>query len=168
MSIVLHKLLSVISRLFLTISVTMLVIMLVINVVNIALRNILGTGYTWVFAYTQVLFVWANFFVLFVIYHNKRDIVVYYFVNKMPERVQHALHYLVYAVVLGVTGTIISQLPVILETQVGQISDLVEYDRYWLSVPLFASCILIFIDTCNQLLGQLCGRMPPTPPKNSH
>lgn len=164
MSSSLHNLLNFICRWFLRIAVTMLVTMLVINIVNIALRNLLGSGYTWVFAYTQVLFVWANFFILFVIYHNKRDIVVYYFVNKMPESVQNALHYLVYVVVLGVTGTIISQLPTILETQVGEISELVEYDRYWLSVPLFVSCILIFIDTCNQCLGQLCGKIKPTKP----
>ena len=158
MSHTLHNLLSILSRIFLTTAVSMLGVMLVINVINIALRNIMGTGLAWVFAYTQMFFVWVNFFILFVVYHNNRDIVVYYFVRKMPARIQSLLNYLVFVVILGVTGTILSQFPIIIETQVGQLSDLIEFPRYWLSIPLFASCLLIFIDTTNQFFGQLCGR----------
>lgn len=150
-----HTALGYISRLFLALTVGLLATMLAINVVNIALRNILGSGFTWVFEYTQLFFVWGSFLVLFVIYHNKRDIVVYYFVQKMPVHIQNILSYLVYGVVLLVTGVILSQFFVILETQVGYLSDLIEFPRYWLSIPLFVSCALIFIDTCNQLLGQV-------------
>jgi hypothetical protein len=62
-----------------------------------------------------------------------------------------ASRWFVILVVLLVIGVILMEMPVILESQVGVIDGVMtpwgeELERYTLSIPLAASCLLIFVN----------------------
>jgi TRAP-type C4-dicarboxylate transport system permease small subunit len=113
-----------IDKLFLLLAGLLLIAMLAGNAANIASRNLFGVAILFVFPWTIVFFVWGSF--------------LCFFVTKL--------------VTLGVTGVLIWQAPGVLALQVGPISELVDIERYLLSIPLFVSSFLIFTDTLVDIL----------------
>lgn len=141
-----------IDKLFLLLAGSLLVAMLVGNAANIASRNLFGVAILFVFPWTIVFFVWGSFLCFFVIYRRRRDIAVDFVVERLPARLRRATQLIAKLVTLGVTGVLIWQAPGVLALQVGPISDLVDIERYLLSIPLFISSFLIFTDTLVDVL----------------
>lgn len=86
------------------------------------------------------------------IYRRRRDIAVEFLVDRLPPRLQRITRFIAKLVTLGVTGVLIWQAPDVLALQVGPISELVDIERYLLSIPLFVSSFLIFTDTLVDIL----------------
>lgn len=153
----LDKFIDLCDRAFLFAAVSMLIIMLATNVANILCRNLLGFTLLWVFGLTQVLFVWANFLIFFVLYRRSKDISVHFFIEKMPFWGQTFARYVSHGAVLFVVGALLLEAPGILALQVGPISESVELERYFLSIPLFVSAFLILVDMLLQVFSDLFG-----------
>ena len=147
----LSRLFDHIERLFLVVAVLCLVTMLVGNTANIAIRNITGSGLSFVFPWTGVFFVWMSFFVFFVIYRRKRDIAITFVVERMGPRGRFAAWLVCNAATVFVLLVLLIEAPGILALQVGDASEFVEMERFWLSVPFFISCTLIFLDVMVEL-----------------
>lgn len=120
-------------------------ILLLINIVNITSRLLLHEGIAWVFAWSLVLFVWMVFLTLFVIYRTKKDITVDFLVERLGSEWRFASRLLVSVFTLVLMGVILWQGPRIIDGQVGDIQ-LVGIPRYTMSIPLFVSCALTFVD----------------------
>jgi TRAP-type C4-dicarboxylate transport system permease small subunit len=137
-------------------------IMLVANIVNLALRNITGSGLVWVWAWTGVLFVWMTFFAFFVIYRRHVDITVEIVVLRFSRFVQFLFRLFVDLLALGVMGVILVESPRIFTSQVG-VLDFVGLERYVLSIPLIASCVLIALQFLYDLIEALATGQPTRP-----
>lgn len=122
-----------------------LVTMLVLNVVNLVVRNFTGRGVVWVWAWTAVLFVWSVFFAFHVLYRRHLDVTVDMIVQRVSPGMRSALGVLVCACGLVFTGLILVQAPEIVKRQVGEI-DFVGLHRHWLSLPLLWSSAWLFVD----------------------
>lgn len=119
--------------------------MLVINLANILSRLLFDIGIIWVFPWTAVMFVWCIFIAFFVIYRRGQDISIDILTRRLAPRARAAAQIFVALAVLGLMGLFLAQAVVLVPRQVGRI-DLVGIQRYWLSIPLFVSCILIALD----------------------
>ncbi len=139
------RLLGVCERLFLVLANTCLLVMLAINVANIAQRAVIDVSIQWVFPWSVVLFVWMTFFGFFVIYRRKKDITVDFVIDRTPPQVQKAARVMVDAIVILLMAIMLLHAPKILSIQVGEI-EMVGLERYSLSVPLFISCFLILLN----------------------
>jgi TRAP-type C4-dicarboxylate transport system permease small subunit len=148
---VLNRLFDHIERLFLVVAVLCLTTMLAGNTANIVIRNVTGSGLSFVFPWTSVLFVWMTFFVFFVIYRRKRDIAITFAIERLGPRGQFAAWVTCKAATIFVLAVLLIEAPGILALQVGDASEFVEMERFWLSVPFFISCILISIDVIIEL-----------------
>lgn len=119
--------------------------MLAINLANILSRLLFDKGIIWVFPWTGVMFVWAIFLAFYVIYRRGQDITIDILTRRLAPRAQAATEIFVALAVLLLMGLLLAQVPVLVPKQVGRI-DLVGIQRYWLSIPLFVSCMLIALD----------------------
>lgn len=137
--------LGVCERIFLVLANTCLVVMLTINVANIAQRALIDRGIQWVFAWSGVLFVWMTFLGFFVIYRRKKDITVDFVIDRLGVKGRDVSRFLVNVIVMFLMAIMLAQAPKILTSQVGVIQ-MVGLERYVLSVPLFVSCALILIN----------------------
>ncbi len=140
-----------IERLFLVIAVLCLTLMLAGNAANIAIRNVTGSGLSFVFPWTTVLFVWMSFFVFFVIYRRKRDIAITFVIERLAPGGRFAAWVAGKVVTVFVLAVLLIEAPGILALQVGDASEFVEMERFWLSVPFFISCLLIACDVALEL-----------------
>jgi len=157
-----------IERLFLLIAAMCLMTMLAGNAANIAVRNVTGSGLSFVFPWTTVLFVWMSFFAFFVIYRRGRDISVKFIVERMGTRGRVFTWLVCQIVALFVMGVILYEGPGILTLQVGDVSEFVEIERHWLSVPFFLSCMLVLLDVLVGLLRAALTREVVTYSKTLH
>ena len=139
------RLLGVYEYLFLVLANACLIIMLTINVVNIAQRAVIDVSIKWVFPWSVVLFVWMTFFGFFVIYRRKKDITVDFVIDRMGPQVQKAARLMVDAIVIVLMAIMLWHAPKIISMQVGVI-EMVGLERYSMSVPLFISCFLILLN----------------------
>ena len=152
------RLLGWVEHVFLVVASSCLVVMLAGNAANIALRNVTGSGLSFVFPWTTVLFVWMNFLAFFVIYRRGNDISVKYFVERLGPRGQIFTWLLYQIVAIFVVSVILLEGPGILALQVGYVSEFVEIERYWLSVPFFLSCALVLLDIIITILHAILTR----------
>ena len=126
-----------------------LFLMLIGTAATILLRP-LGISFYWLWPWTMQVFVWMSFIGFFVVYRKGKDIAVDFVMRRLGHRAMQASRWFVIATVLLVIGIILKEMPVILESQVGVIDGVItpwgeELQRYTLSVPLAASCLLIFL-----------------------
>ena len=153
-------LLTLADRAFVLLAGVALAVSLVMNIANLAARNMLGRGLPPVFSWTMVLFVWMVFLSFYPIYRRRIDIAVDVIVRRMPESWQFAMRLATDALGILVVGVIVAEGPRVLETQVGTI-DFVGLERYVLSIPLLASSALIAVDFLMDALHALAGQEPP-------
>ena len=138
------------ARLFLVAANLCLFLMLLGTAATILLRPI-GISFYWLWPWTMVVFVWMSYIGFFVVYRHGKDIAVDFVMRRLGPVAMQASRWFVIAVVLIVIGVILKEMPLILESQVGVIDGVVtpwgwELQRYTLSVPLAASCLLIFLN----------------------
>ncbi|WP_366655931.1 TRAP transporter small permease [Fodinicurvata sp. EGI_FJ10296] len=152
--------LDVCERAFLVLANTMLIIMLTINVMNIASRFLFEQGLAWVFPWTTVLFVWMSFLGFFVVYRRNKDITVEFLMAMAGPRIQMIGRLVVNLAIVVLLAIILIEAPALLERQVGTIQ-MVGIERYWLSVPLFVSCALIIVHFIVDSVDVVAGRPPP-------
>ena len=155
------RLLGVCERLFLVLANACLGIMLVINMANIASRALFDKGIQWVFPWSVVLFVWMTFFGFFVLYRMRRDITVDFLVDRIGPSARFATRLLVNFIILMLMGIMLWHGPQILASQAGDI-EMVGLERFWMSVPLFLSCILISITFILDTVYAFHGEPEPT------
>ena len=154
----LARILGWIEHIFLMVASSCLITMLAGKAANIALRNVTGGGLSFVFPWTTVLFIWMNFLAFFIIYRRGRDISVKFFVERLGSRGQVFTWLLYQIVAIFVVGVILLEGPGILALQVGHVSEFVEIERYWLSIPFFLSCAPVLIDIITGIIRALLTR----------
>lgn len=155
-----------IERLFLLLANACLALMLVANAVNIFWRGVFDVAITLVWPWTLLLFVWMSFLGFYVIYRRAKDITVDYFVDLIGPAARHATRLLSSAITVGLMALLLWQAPVTLESQVGDM-ELIALERYWMSVPLFASATLIALHFLLDIVKALAG-LPEHRPDHLH
>lgn len=155
-----ERLLGVCEQLFLVAANALLAVMLTINLVNIASRMLFDRGLVWVFPWTTVMFVWMTFLGFFVVYRRAKDITVEFAIDRLGAGARQASRLFVDLAVLSLMGVLLWEAPDLLARQVGTI-EMVGLQRYWLSVPLFVSCVLIALHFVADLAAALAGRPEP-------
>lgn len=134
--------------------------MLAFNLINILARAVSDRGIIYVFPWTMVLFVWSCFLGFFCIYRRGRDITVDFIVDRLGPRLRVASRLVNDGIVIAMMGLLVWLAPATLESQAG-IIDMVGFERYVLSVPFFASCLLILVNTALDVWRALLGDPPP-------
>ncbi len=152
-------------QLFLVLANGCLAVLLVINVLNIASRGIWDRGLQWVFPWSTVLFVWMTFFGFYVLYRLRRDITVEFIYVRLGTRGRTAIRLFVDLVILMLMAIMVWHGPEIIERQAGIIEQVyflgVQVERFTLSVPLFVTCALIFLNYLVDLVYALRGEEMP-------
>jgi len=146
----LDALLERLGDLFLVIANLCLALMLLGTAVTIVLRPI-HLSYYWIWPWTMQVFVWMTFFGFYAVYRRGKDITVDFLMQRLGDGAMRATRVFSALVVMMVTGVILREFPVIMESQVGVIDGVItpwdtELERYTLSVPLYVSCALIFVN----------------------
>lgn len=137
-----------------------LIAMLALNALNIAVRAVLDTSLIWVWPWTLVLFVWMTFLGFFVIYRRSKDITVDYFVKLAGNWAMLATRLMANVIIIGLMVLILWQAPLVIENQVGEI-ELTGIERWSLSLPLFASSILLVLHSLMDIVLALQGVPEP-------
>jgi len=119
-----------------------LVFLLAANTANIVLRGFFGFSLGWVFPWSMVFMVWMVFFGFFGYVRAGRDIGVLFLVRRLPMGLRRIVAVVADLVTLGVTMIVLLTFPSLMEVQAG-LMEMVDLDRRALSLPLFASCVLI-------------------------
>lgn len=135
----LKYILSLMERVFLHFIICSMAIMFVINMVQVCLRYIFNTGLDWIYPLTMLLFVWMTFLGAFVIYHQKKDIVMGFVVTLFPPRFQKGLLLSMNAMTVALLIIILREAPTILRQQ-ASIMQVIPLPRYVQSIPLFIGC----------------------------
>ena len=136
---------------FLVIANICLGLMLVGTFATIFLR-LFTVSFYWIWPWTMQLFVWMTFFGFYVVYRQKKDIVVDFLIINLGSKAILATRYIVPILIMIIMGFILKEMPVIISSQVGVIDGVLtpwggELERYTLSIPLGISCLLIFINS---------------------
>ena len=146
---------------FLVIANICLGLMLVGTFATIFLR-LFTVSFYWIWPWTMQLFVWMTFFGFYVVYRQKKDIVVDFLIINLGSKAILATRYIVPILIMIIMGFILKEMPVIISSQVGVIDGVLtpwggELERYTLSIPLGISCLLIFINSFLELLKTYLG-----------
>jgi len=153
---VIDRMLSRVGELFLHLANVCLLMMTVGTALTIGLRPF-GVSVYWIWPWTMVFFVWMTFFGFFAVYNFKKDIVIDIITKKLGPLTAKVASIISPLSILLVTGTIVLEIPKVIGAQDGIIDGALlptggELDRWLLSVPLAASCLLILIQSVFDLL----------------
>ncbi len=143
-------------KIFFVLANACLLAMLLINVVNIAWRGVLDESLNFVWPWTGLLFVWMSFFGFFIVYRRAKDITVDYFVDLAGPKARHLTRVLSDLIIVALMVLLVVEAPRTLESQVGDM-ELIEMQRYWMSVPLFASAALVGLHFLLDLIDAALG-----------
>ena len=144
------RLLGGLAAVFLYAANTCLFLMLLGTAATIMLRPF-NISFYWLWPWTMQVFVWMSFIGFFVVYRRGKDIAVDFVMRRLGPSAMRVSRWFVIVTVLIVIGIILKEMPLILESQVGVIDGVMtpwgeELQRYTLSIPLAASCLLIFLN----------------------
>lgn len=147
-------------QLFLVLANGCLALMLLMNMFNISWRAITDRNINFVWPWTGLLFVWMCFFGFFVIYRRANDITVDFFVDLAGPRARHITRVLSDLIIVALMVLLLIEAPRTLESQIGSM-ELIDFERYWMSVPLFVSAALVGLHFLRDLIGALAGEPEP-------
>lgn len=151
-----QRFLDVVAGLFQTVAEALLAIMLVINFANIVTRNAGLPSLLWVSPWTGVLVVWAVFLAFYVMYRHHLDIALTIVTQRFGRSGIRLSRLLTALAGLLVVGILLAEAPQILTRQRGNM-EMVGLTRYWLSVPLLASALMLALHFLADLVGVLAG-----------
>lgn len=137
-------------------SSALLAMMLVLNLINIFMRNLGFGSLLWVSAWTGVMMVWCVFLSFYPMYRRSMDITLTIFIARLGPLANRIFHFLTAICGIIVCGLLVAELPNILARQRGEL-ELVGLQRYWLSIPLILSSALIVVHFALEILGSLLG-----------
>jgi TRAP-type C4-dicarboxylate transport system permease small subunit len=107
-----------------------------------------------------------TFFGFFVLYRRRADITVDFIYDRLGKFGQVLVRQCVNAIVLVLMAVMIWHGPEIIERQAGIIEQVylfgVQVERFTLSVPLFVTCVLIFLDYSLDVVFTLRGEEMPS------
>lgn len=150
------RVLETVAEIFQILAECFLAIMLVINFLNIVLRNLGFPSLLWVSPWTQFLMVWAVFLAFYVMYRRHLDIVLMVVMGRFGHIGVKLSRILTAIAGLVVVGVLLAEVPQILTRQRGAM-DLIGLTRFWLSVPLIASALMLFVHFLFDLVALLAG-----------
>lgn len=153
----LDRALDPVEHLFLWAGAACFAAMLLLNIANLAGRNLLGIAIPWAWPWTAVLFIWTTFFSFFVMYRRRLDVSVEFLLDRLGPHPRFAMRILVGLLALVFVGVILRETADVFKRQVGVI-DFVGLDRYWQTVPLLGSCAMIAVHFVADILLALGGR----------
>ncbi|MGE0316030.1 MAG: TRAP transporter small permease [Lautropia sp.] len=148
-------------KLFFVLANGCLIAMLAINVLNIGWRGLRDQNLNFVWPWTGLLFVWMSFFGFLIVYRRSKDITVDFFVDLAGARARHLTRVLADVIIIALMALLLVEAPRTLESQVGEM-ELIPLQRYWMSVPLFASAALVGLHFVADLLKAFAG-VPEAP-----
>jgi len=114
-------------------------IMFVTNIVQVGLRYLFNTGLDWIYPLTMLLFIWMTFLGSFVVYHQKKDIVVTFVVSLFSPRIRKYSLLVMNGLTIILLVIILMKAPAILRQQ-ASIMQVIPLPRYIQSIPLFLGC----------------------------
>ena len=122
----------------------LLVLMLAFNFANILLRNAGADSLLWVSPWTGVMMVWSVFLAFYVMYRRRLDIELMILIDRFGRRGRLFSRVLTGIAGLVVAGILLAEAPQIFARQRGNM-EIVGLSRYWLSVPMLASSLMLLI-----------------------
>ena len=146
----------IVERVFFALANTCLIAMLAINALNIAWRGVFDQSLNFVWPWTSLLFVWMSFFGFAVVYRRGKDITVDFFVDLAGPKARRITRVLSDLIVIALMLLLLIEAPRTLESQVGDM-ELIELQRYWMSVPLFASALVVGLHFVSDLIQAVAG-----------
>jgi TRAP-type C4-dicarboxylate transport system permease small subunit len=134
----------------------LLAAMLVINMANVALRN-LGLGsLLWVSPWTGFMMVWCVFLAFFAIYRRGMDITLGFFVSRFGPGPNRIFQMIAAFCGLLVCSILVIETPQILARQRG-VLELIGLQRYWLSVPMLVSSAFLVVHFAVEFVALAAG-----------
>jgi TRAP-type C4-dicarboxylate transport system permease small subunit len=134
----------------------LLAAMLVINMANIALRNLGFGSLLWVSPWTGAMMVWCVFLAFFAIYRRGMDITLGFFVSRFGPGPNRIFQMIAAACGLLVCTVLVIEAPQILARQRG-VLELVGLQRYWLSIPMLVSAALLVVHFAVEFVALAAG-----------
>ncbi|PZX17161.1 TRAP-type C4-dicarboxylate transport system permease small subunit [Palleronia aestuarii] len=146
---------------FLWLSNLCLLAMLALTAATIVLRPLSLAQY-WMWPWTMVFFIWLSFFGFFALYARLKDVRVDFVAGLFGPRGMAITRIVSDAATLFVTGILLSQLPMVIDTSRGVyngaiLPDGFELPRLALSIPLFVSTALIALNALLDLAKMAAG-----------
>jgi len=135
-------------------AVLCLAIMAAVNMIQIFLRYLFNYTFIWVHPVTMLLFIWMTFLGAFVVYHRKKDIVVTFIVNLLPDTFRKAVEVLTIFLVLFLIAIILAQAPALIRQQ-SSTMQIIPLPRYVQVIPLLIGLLGIFLDSTMDLMSAL-------------
>ena len=142
---VLDRLLGVLAWWFEAVCIAILTLMLVMNGINIATRTFFELSHEAVWPWTMILFVWWVFLAFYPLYRAKKDVSIFVIVRLMNPVVQRAVGTLVHVSIVALAVILLMTAQRLINSQAG-IIEIAGVPRYWLSVPVILSLLLIALD----------------------
>ena len=126
-------------------SVASVAVMLIINALQIFFRYVLNSAFAWVFPLTMLLFIWMTFLGAFVVYRQKKDIIIHFITDRLPAKGQDLLLLLMNLLTMGMLVWILSQLPTMMRSQ-ASVMEIIPLPRYVQAIPLFIGVAGILLE----------------------
>ena len=149
----LERWIAFLAEMFQQVSTAILVVMLVLNAANITSRIVVGTDLGPLLPWTVTLFVWMVFIGFFPLCRHGNDVAVEFLVRRMGW-LKTASAVCTDVLTFLLAGFLLVQAPEVIGSQVGAIP-LVGIERYWLTVPLLVSCLLLMFDALLRIAGRV-------------
>ncbi len=140
-----HHFLSKFEKLSIYFTVFCMIVMISINMLQIFARYVLNYPIPWVYPTTMLLFVWITFIGAFIVYHQKKDIVVVFFINKMPLRSQYWIQLITDMLIIALLIVIIIQAPALIKQQASTMQ-IIPLPRYIQTIPLLVGLTFICLE----------------------
>jgi TRAP-type C4-dicarboxylate transport system permease small subunit len=164
---VVDQVLDRIASMFQAVSGGFLAIMVVINLGNIILRNLGQPSLLWVSPWTGLLMVWSVFLAFYVMYHRNLDIVLMIVIERFGQIGLKFSRLLTALAGLLVVGVLLAEAPQIFARQRGAM-ELIGLTRYWISVPMLASALMLTVHFVFDLIALATGWSRGNHSTNTH
>ena len=153
----LNKTLYALEKICLVFSTSAIGAMVILNIIQVFFRYVLNAAFTWVFPATMLLFIWCTFLGIFVVYRQKKDIVVSFVTNLFPTPVRTKLTIITNTLIILFLLLVLSQAPILIKKQ-ASIMQVIPLPRYIQAIPLFIGLLGILFEYFAQTVELIKGQ----------